>query len=342
MDESVYVDLRALLDDGIAEGLYSGAIAAVSLDGARQVVCVGTHAFDDETPVRPASLFDLASVTKTITAAAIVRLAEMGRLQLDDEVASIHPIGGRDSGVTMRHLLTHTAGLPAESAVWRELDLTTDQRRERVLAAPLLDPPDAVHRYSCVGYVAAGHIAEKVSGSSLDDLVNDLIVAPLNLPSIRFGPVERSLAVATEEQPWVGRGLVRGEVHDELSWFLGGLVGNAGLFATAPDLLGFVESLLDDRLFGDRSRLALTTNALRPRHGSAYGQALGARIGDREIGAVDGCLGHPGFTGTMWLAAPDRGIAAVLLTNRVHPHRDRVDLSGFRRRFSAAVLRSVA
>ncbi|UYN83227.1 MAG: beta-lactamase family protein [Microcella sp.] len=330
--------LQALLTQGVSQQLFSGAAAAVSIDGRRQFACAGTHAFGDSTAVGPQSLFDLASVTKTFTAAAIVRLAVAGEIELDADVSELLEIGGGAKGITVRQLLTHTAGLPAESGAWHDSAVQPEARASTVLSAPLLDPPGSVHRYSCVGYIAAGVVAERVTGAPLSELLRETVLDPLSLGSIGFGPVDRTRAVATEEQPWVGRAMLRGEVHDELSWYLGGKTGNAGLFATADDVLSFAESLIDDRLFNDEARRLLTVNALTSRHRAPYGQALGARIGDRDIVGDRQVLCHPGFTGTMWLADPEQKVAAVLLTNRVHPHRDRVDLGDFRRRFSSTVL----
>lgn len=330
--------LADLLEEGRALGLFSGAAAGVSAPAGRIVAEVGTLASNESDPVDARSLFDLASVTKTFLAAAVVRLAGQGRLDLDASVAGILPVGagGGADAITLRMLLTHVAGLPAQSLLWRDPAIPPDERVAKVLAAPLESAPDAVHRYSCVGYVAAGAVVERVTGSALSAVLGELVMRPLRL-SVGFGPVDPARAVATEDQPWTGRGLVRGEVHDELSWFLGGQVGNAGLFGTAGDVLGFAEAFLDDRLFSAEERRLLTTSALAPRHRAPYGQALGPRLRDRDlVGGVD-AIGHGGFTGTMWFALPGRGTAAVLLTNRVHPHRDLVDLGPFRRRFAAWV-----
>lgn len=328
--------LRDLLEEGHALGLYSGAAAGISTPAGRVVAHIGTAARDDPTPVVAGSLFDLASVTKTFTAATVARLAARGVVDLDEPVARVLPAGrGADAErLTLRMLLTHVSGLPAESFLWRTDGIPPADRLPRVLATDLESAPDATYRYSCLGYIAAGAVIERATGSSLPALLEELVTRPLDL-SVRFGPVDPAVAVATEDEPWVGRGMVRGEVHDELNWFLGGRVGNAGLFGTADDVLTFAEAFLADGVFEAETRRLMTTDALEPRHGARYGQALGPRLRDPEwFGDVD-ALGHGGFTGTMWLALPSRGIAATLLTNRVHPHRDRVDLDPFRRRFSA-------
>jgi CubicO group peptidase (beta-lactamase class C family) len=328
--------LRELLEEGLAAGLYSGAAAAILTPEGRASVFAGTHAYGDERAVGASSLFDLASVSKTFTAAVVLRLAEAGRLGLDDPVSGVLPVA--DESITLRMLLAHTSGLPAESFLWRDSPgLAPEERIDAVLSSPLVAAPDAAHLYSCLGYIASGVYAERITGRSLGDLLDELVCRPLGLGSIGFGPVDRDSAVATEEEPWAGRGLVRGEVHDETNWYLGGRVGNAGLFGTADDVLTFAASFLDGRLLGPEMLPLATTDQLEPRHGAAYGQGLGPRISDEELFGDLDAVGHAGFTGTMWLAIPAREIAAVLLTNRVHPHRDRADIDPFRRRFSARV-----
>lgn len=329
-------DLRRLLEEGYALGLYSGAAAGISTPAGRVVASIGTAARGEASPVVAGSLFDLASVSKTFTAVVVTRLAESGRVDLDEPAARTRAVGSGPGAeaITLRMLLAHVSGLPAESFLWRDGGIPEAERLERVLATELESIPDTRYRYSCLGYIAAGAVVERATATPLAALIQEFVTEPLGI-SVRFGPVDPALAVATEEEPWLGRGLVRGEVHDELTWFLGGRAGNAGLFGTAADVLTFAEIFLDDRLLGPTARRLATTNALEPRHDAPYGQALGPRLRDPELFGETDALGHGGFTGTMWLALPEKGIAAVLLTNRVHPHRDGVDIGPFRRRFSA-------
>lgn len=329
--------LQQFLDEGLRLGLYSGAAAGVATSAGRAVAFAGAHAFGDNTPVGPGSLFDLASVTKTFTAAALVRLAEAGRIDLDAPVAAV--LGLPQPGaahITLRSLLTHVAGYPAESFVWREPGAPED-RLHQVLATPLESAPDETFRYSCLGYIAAGRYAERVTDVALPELLAEAITDPLHLPSIRFGPVDPVTAVATEREDYLGRGMVRGTVHDELSWYLGGAVGNAGMFGTVDDVLTFAQALVSSEVFSAEMVALMTKDDLRPSHGAPFGQALGPRIADPEfMGAVRG-VGHLGFTGTMWIAIPELEAAGALLTNRVHPSRDRVDFALTQRRFSELV-----
>lgn len=335
-----------LLEEGLEQHLYSGAAAGISSSAGRAVVFAGTHAYDDATLVEADSLFDLASVSKTFTAAAVMRLAELGQIDLDAPVADLLPVG-RGPGaeeITLRMLLLHVSGLPAESFVWREPNILPDERIARVLASPLENRPDKLYRYSCVGYIAAGAVIERATGATLPELLDDLVLAPLRLSSVSYGPVDQARAVATEAQPWAGRGMLRGEVHDELNRFLGGRVGNAGLFATADDVLAFAESFLNERLFQGGGLAQIVTNGLSKSHGASFGQGLGPRIRDRDtFGGIEG-FGHIGFTGTMWVVDPRSRVAGVLLANSVHPHRDHANFSEFRQRFGdwVATLPSLA
>ena len=334
--DAIDLQLRTLLEDGLGQGLYSGAAAGVAVRGERHVAYAGTHAQDDPTPVGPATVFDLASVSKTFTAAVVARLAAQGRVDLDEPVASVLPVGTGPgaAGITLRMLLTHVSGLPAESFIWRDGSTPPQDRLRALLATPLETAPDEVYRYSCVGYIAAGAVAERATGRTLPRLLDELVTQPLHLTSVRYGPIDTARAAATEAQPWAGTGMLRGVVHDELNRYLGGSAGNAGLFGSAEDVLTFAESFTDDRLYESQARTWMTTDGLRPHHGAAFGQALGPALNDGEfLGDVD-AFGHVGFTGTMWFADPHRRLAAVLLTNNVHPQRGHADLTPFRQRFS--------
>jgi CubicO group peptidase (beta-lactamase class C family) len=329
--------LRDLVEEGLAAGLYSGAAAGIVTPDGRQLEYVGTHAFGDDRPVSAYSLFDLASVTKTFTAAVLLRLVEEGRVRLDDPVGRVLAVGSGPgaSEITLRMLLAHTSGLPAISFLWRDSPgLAPEERLAGVLATELESAPGAEYRYSCIGYIGAAAYAEKLTGMRFDLLLEEFVTGPLALGSVGYGPVDAAAAVATEEEPWAQRGLVRGEVHDETSWFLGGRSGNAGLFGTAGDVLSFAETFLNGSLLSNESLSAASNDQLSPDLGVEYGQGLGPRIGDQDVFGEVRAFGHPGFTGTMWVVIPESRTAAVLLTNRVHPSRDRVDLDSFRRRFT--------
>ncbi|WP_043639170.1 serine hydrolase domain-containing protein [Nonomuraea candida] len=324
--------------------------------------------------VRPAarldSIFDLASVSKLFTTVVLLSLAEEGRLDLDEPVAGLIP--GADPRITPRRLLTHTAGLPPTRRVDLELpgaDPAT--RMAAMVATPILHPVGGPYLYSDVGMVMAGRLAELAGGAPLDALARTRITTPLALTDTAYRPVTPALrtagpaprasgamgavgavgaeppdgtagrVAATEWKPErPGPGCVRGEVHDETAYALGGVAGHAGLFATAGDLLTFGETLR--RGGGPVLRPESVAEMTRDQgaEGAPFRHGLGVRLGDPGIiGPLDGAYGHSGFTGTSLVIDPARGLTVVLLTNAVHPVRGRAGIRELRHAVAAEALR---
>jgi CubicO group peptidase (beta-lactamase class C family) len=338
--------LEDLLVGGLAEGLFTaGAVAAWTPFEEVGQILVGETAATSKVPVDGDTLFDLASVSKTFVAAAILTLVEEGKLSLDDTVFGRVPVGGGEgsSQITLRHLLTHTSGLPSDSFAWKSASLTPDEKLAAALSMPLQTQPGAEFRYSCTNYIAAGLLAETVTDQSLNRIVAERIFEPIGARHLTFTPASTARCVATEVQDYLGRGLVCGEVHDELAWSLQRTTGNAGVFGTADDVLLFARTILDEGIVGHREVLGpqaarhLTKQIIEPGRGASFGHSLGLRVADAGfMGAVKG-IGHTGFTGTMFVVDPVRRTAVVLLTNSVHPVRGVVDLGPFRCRVTELV-----
>ncbi|GAA1534282.1 CubicO group peptidase (beta-lactamase class C family) [Microbacterium ginsengiterrae] len=319
-----------------APGSAWASIRVVSTDAAEERQVVGTPASDDATPLEPRHVFDLASLTKVFTTVAVLRLVEAGVVDLDAPVSDVLTVGeGADAGtITLRHLLTHTAGLPAECGGWRD-GLFGDDLRAAALRSGLQAAPGEMHLYSDIGFIAVGELLERASGRALDALVAEAADA-LGADDLTWRP-DPAFAVATEWQPH--RGLVRGEVHDELAHALGRPAGHAGLFGTVDDVAALARMIRDEGE-GGRARV-LSTESVRlmttpiARADAGYGQAVGLRVRDAGwMGDVD-AVGHTGFTGTCFAVRPSTGGLGVLLTNRVHPSRVDTDLSDVRRTFLA-------
>ena len=313
-----------------------GELAHLSAHGDAVRYSTGTGApAADRVPMAPDSIFDLASLTKLFTAAVALKAVESGVLDIDEQVAEYIP--GFRAGVTLRHLLVHVSGLPAVRQLW-----TVRGGREERSAALLNSPTEAApgerYLYSCVGYLVAGLLLERTLGASLPELVARFITDPLSMADTAFCPDPAKLArvAAMEDSSHVGRGMVRGEVHDEASWSLGGIGGNAGLFGTARDLLMFAEMLRRSgrhpetraQVLAEESVEAMTTDHLRPgfRGMVGYGQGIGPRIADRTFMGTrvgDRAFGHTGFTGTSLVVDPERDLVVIVLANAVHPVRGR-------------------
>ena len=288
--------------------------------------------------VEPDQLWDVASVTKLLTAVCALVHVDAGVLDLDRPVAQDLPelaTGDPDRAqVRVRHLLTHTAGLPPTLALWRSHGPRA-QLAEQILQAPLTRAPGKRHEYSCVGYLLLGLLLERLTGQALPELVQAVVLDPLGMAETGYALPPGRRAAATEYQHDPPRGLVRGQVHDETAWALGG-AGNAGIFSTPADLLRFAEEVRTGGrgLLSEPARGLLHTGTLTSAEAEriGYDQAIGFRLGQESLtGSTEPrIIGHSGFTGTAVVIDPGRELVTVLLTNRVHPRRESFDVERLR------------
>ncbi|GAA0989505.1 hypothetical protein GCM10009555_073640 [Acrocarpospora macrocephala] len=326
----------------------SAAVAIIGVDGVPMAAAVAgevvryADAAGTLAAERPAAridtIFDIASITKLFTTVVVLSLAEDERLGLDEPVATWLPgYYGDRPAVTVRHLLTHTSGLPPVQHV--DAAPPGDPRWDLMLSTPSGPPVEYV--YSDVGMITLGRVAEIAGGAPLDVLVRDRVTGPLGLADTTYLPDPGLVPriAATEYKPWRG-GCVRGQVHDETAHALGGVAGHAGLFSTAGDLLRFGEMLRT----GGAGVISPDTVAEMTRDqnvtGADFRQGLGVRIGDPAIvGPLSDAYGHSGFTGTSLVIDPGHTLTVVLLTNNIHPRRGRPGIRDLRTATATAALR---
>lgn len=276
----------------------------------------------ERVPAQRNTVYDLASVTKTVTAVVVLALAERAVLDVHDRVGDLLPAfrGAGKETVVVRDLLTHTAGLPATIELWHGSG-ERGELLDRVARTPLAHEPGKRYVYSDLGPMLAGAIAERRTAARLDELVAEYVTGPLGMADTGFGPSGDRVArcAATEAQPWTGRPMIHGEVHDENAWALGGVAGHAGLFGTAADV-GRLAGLLAGAPCAARVLSAGSVERMLADHGA--GNAMGAdvgRVATTGLLASPRTASHTGFTGTFWVADRRTASYAVLLTNRVHP-----------------------
>lgn len=287
---------------------------------------------------RTGTPFDLASLTKLFTTVAAMQQLERGTLGIDALVSAYVPefTAAAEHGVTVRQLLTHTSGLRPELPLY---DLPDGAARLAALRAEAPSGPPGDHLYSDLNMLLLQHVLERLTRRSLDVLIREGITRPLGMAATGFGP--RPDAAATEDQrrPWakVSRGMLRGEVHDENAWALGGVAGHAGLFSTARDLAVFCRALLCGGSYGtarilgpDFVELMLTPPGL------GFGLDQAWFMGEL---AGRGAAGHTGFTGTSLVIDPATDTYLILLANTVHPRRESAD-SGPRARAATRLSRA--
>ncbi|MFI6032821.1 serine hydrolase domain-containing protein [Streptomyces sp. NPDC051315] len=268
--------------------------------------------------------FDLASLTKLFTAVAAVQQIERGTLGIDARVGAYLPDfrAAAAHDITVRQLLTHTSGLRPELPLY---DCEDDAERLALLRAEAPSGEPGRYLYSDLNMLLLQQLLERLTGRSLDVLVHDGITRPLGMTSTGFGPCPGAAATEDQRRPWAkaDRGMLRGVVHDENAWALGGVAGHAGLFSTGRDLAVFCRTLLAGgshgpaRILGpDFVELLLTPPGL----GFAVDQPwfMGELAGR-------GAAGHTGFTGTSLVLDPATDTFLVLLANTVHPRRREPD-----------------
>lgn len=265
--------LRAIttqLESVVKQGKMAGAVTLVARRG--QVVslqAVGYHDFESKKPMRVDSIFDIRSVTKPITAIAIMMLMEDGKLTLNDPVAKYIPELSRTSSkaetspdrITIRHLLTHTAGLPFQRPPEIE-DITIKRDRTLSEVVTLLakqEPeyePGTRFRYSSGGFAILGRVIEVVAGKPYEQFVEQRIFGPLGMKdSFFFIPPEKQNRVASIYR------LQDGKLNrwNELETYARSAKYSApefGLYSTASDLASLCQMMLDGGMFKGRRILS--------------------------------------------------------------------------------------
>jgi len=306
------------------------------------------------------TLFDCASLTKPlITAFLAAYLSQRRQLDLADPVSRFFP--SLPSDITLRHLLTHTAALPA----WYPFYLYGSDSLAQFPHLPRNGRPGKRVLYSCPGYILLRHIIEKASGFPLPALAGEAIFSRLQLTDtfLRVPSDRRLEAAATEKGnrwekqlcrknhqraardfPW-RESVIRGETHDANSFYSGGCAGNSGLFSTASDL--FVLA----REFFPSTTSTFTPETLRV----FWARATLGKRSPRTIGFKLNCawqtsggaalaaeaIGHNGFTGTsIWLEGETASVF-IILSNRIHPLVKTFNFDRVRRRLHRLIKREL-
>jgi CubicO group peptidase (beta-lactamase class C family) len=300
----------------------------------------------DAPPATVETLFDLASVTKPVTALALVRLERAGLLDRTELLGEVLPALAetRSARVPLDLLAAHRAGLDAHLCLYapllegRAVDpaaalvAAAEARREGCEGDP---PPEGFAPvYSDLGYLLLGAAIAARGGADLDRVLSREVTAPLGL--WRIGSA-RQLAGAldtdfhervapTEIVDW--RGTIRGAVHDENAFAFAGSAasGHAGLFGDARSVVDLGIAVLE--VLAGRGGSFLDAGSLEPVLRDRPGGSLLAGF-DRRSGAAPTSgsrfgartFGHLGFTGVSLWIDPDAELVGVLLTNRVHPTR---------------------
>ncbi|MBR5138516.1 MAG: serine hydrolase [Alistipes sp.] len=363
------------------DGESMGNILYLKAYGNRQV-CSGRDMASgkwiaDTVAMTTDAIFDLASLSKCVgTTLAFMRTVENGQVRLTDNVSRYIPnfkpweskperkgdkVERED--ITIKHLLTHTSGLPAGIHVPSFLrrfekfgDVEDMNLRDSLVTylasdAARLSRPGEVMRYSCLNFITLQAIIESVTNERLDDFARREVFEPMQLKNTWYNHIDSPKPYADDAKivPTTVQedgSLLCGEVHDPTARIVNrGVSGNAGLFSTAEDLAVVASMLMNGGVIriskddfqgrvGATERVRVFSQAVVDRffrvpdeyaeHGRALGWDIssGYSASNGDLLTVGATPNHTGYTGTSMAIDLERGVAIILLTNRVHPIDD--------------------
>jgi beta-glucosidase-like glycosyl hydrolase/CubicO group peptidase (beta-lactamase class C family) len=372
MDPEALRVIDSLILAAIADSASPGAALAVGRKG-KLVRLRGYGRLDwgeDAPPATPSSIWDMASLTKvSATTMAAMILAESGRLELNAPVVSYLPWWSsgdpRKETATVRHLLLHRAGLPPFRRFFLEME-GEEAFRRAIADLPLDYTPGESTVYSDIGLMTLAFIVEEITGATLDAFLQHRVWGPLGMQDTGFRPDSALFPriAPTEVDTTFRFTHLRGVVHDENAFAIGGVAGHAGLFSSARDMAVFAQALLDGGVVSacaGEPGSGITCSAPRPgpvriasptsvelftrRHDSTAFRALGWDTPKRGSSSGDyfseRAFGHTGFTGTSIWIDPELDLFVVLLTSRTNPTRANSKHVPLRRAIHDVVARAI-
>ena len=372
----------SVIEKAIADKAFPGATLAVGFRGKVSLHTFGRLSYDASSPATKIdTMYDIASLTKVVATTTLAEKLVEGDfpspLNLDAPIERYlpewinaplaqarHEVKVTDlrqlpdlSGpaqlewrhkVTVRHLMTHTSGLPPFKEYWRTSTGKADTL-SRIFVEPLEYEPGTKVVYSDLGIILMAEIIQRLTGKPLNELARDYLFNPLGMNNSMYLPPKNIWPeiAPTEIDNQLRHRLVQGEVHDENAFAIGGVSGHAGVFSTAPDLATFCQMLLNGGIYAHHRILKRATIAeftvpqplakntrtlgwVVPTEGSSSGHFFSSHS-----------YGHTGFTGTTIWIDPDRQLFVVLLTNRVNPTRENHKIAEVRPAVHDAIMKSL-
>lgn len=321
-----FAEVRSAISRAMAQGNTPGAVYWCDHAGHLQHWAQGDRALvPRREPMTEDTLFDAASLTKVVaTLPSVMLLIERGRLHLEDPVQVYLPEFAHRA-VTVKHLLTHTSGLPAglpkdaANPGWSGYD----EGIRRACACAPDSPPGHLFRYSDVNFILLGEIVRRITGRPLDAFAAAEVFRPLGMTATGFRPSAIRAREATPTERDEHGVMLRGVVHDPTARRMRGVAGHAGLFTTAGDLAKYARFILrGGPLLKPETRRLMRTVQTPPEVQDKRG--LGWDIDSRysrprgDLFSLES-FGHTGFTGTVLWLDPVSDSYFILLTTRLHP-----------------------
>jgi beta-glucosidase-like glycosyl hydrolase/CubicO group peptidase (beta-lactamase class C family) len=353
-EKSRFSTINERLQKAIADTVFPGCQVLVAQNG--QIIynkAFGTHTYDNLQKVKLSDIYDIASVTKiAATTLALMKLHDEGKFKLDDKLSAHLTYLKRTnkSGITIRQVLAHQAGLQPSITTFKNQDLfsTTkdsnfsiqvangfytsetalDQLHNDIVKSPLI--PKKPYRYSDLGFYFMAELVHELSGQTVDKYVTEHFYDPLELCHTTFNPTQiipLSQIIPTENDTVFRKQLVHGFVHDPTVAMLGGVGGSAGLFSNSQDLVVIMQLLLNRGEYNNQRYISAETVDLftqpiieNNRRGAGFDKPAEDTTNSPACpSASPKSFGHSGFTGSLVWADPENQLVYIFLSNRVNP-----------------------
>ena len=342
--EPKFPRISSAMEAAIAAGEINGAVTLVS--SAEEILHWKAHGYADlakTKPMKPDTIFWVASMTKLVTAASVLALKDDGKLRIEDEVAKYLPEfkdlrtpSGRLARLTLLQLLTHTSGLTEAPADVSRSARTLADLIPSYVAKPTQFEPGTQWRYCQSGMNTLARLVEVLSGQPFETFVSERFFHYMQMNDTTFYLTEEQAARMAE--PYA-RNKATGALEPRPIPIVNGSLtsrdrpplGAGGLFTTAPDFERFCEMLLNDGIYGARiylrresvmlmrqSHTAGIEGVFAPMLGHAWG--LGCAVVEEPQGVTamlsPGTFGHSGAFGTQSWMDPTRKAVLILMVHR--------------------------
>ncbi len=337
-----------LLESGIKQNHFPGvSYAIVNRDGIISSNHLGyQQTYPTKIPVNGNEIYDCASLTKVVsTTTMIMKLIDMGKLTLDTKISSILPMF-RYQEITIKHCLTHTSGLPADIPKANTLQ-TKEDVLNKVYSFDLINPVGEKIVYSDIGFILLGQVIETITKKPLSTFAKEVIFQPLKMNDTSYHPDPSRCAPTEYRDDNVYQGLLKGRVHDEKSFALHHESGHAGMFSTVYDLSKFIQMILrnDGAILKQETinqLFPLQREDISPK-GNRLVRSLGwdkptpgGTAGDNV--SFEDTIVHTGFTGcNLWIDR-SKNLGFVMLSNAVHPKRERNNILRYRNKIGNIII----
>ncbi|MDD3187480.1 MAG: serine hydrolase [Bacilli bacterium] len=276
------------------------------------------------------TLYDLASLTKVISTALIVlRAQEAGLLRIDDPISKyLKDYPYKD--ITIKHLLTHSSGLPADLP-YKDI-VSKGKIKDDIFKLTKEYPTGMDVKYSDIDFILLGFALENIYQKPLNIIAEEQVFGPLNMQSTCYNP---DINYCAPTEVLSKNKVIRGKVHDEKARSLGGVAGHAGIFSNLADLSLLSLMLLNDGIIETEAKTSkrylskesidlIFEPAAKGIEDNRSRSVGGWIVGDNSdvINDRNGVISFSGFTGPSIVIDKDSNLAIIILTNRIHISRD--------------------